>query len=111
MRIGSNPVLTAKHINSSTHTEDDGLSKIQFRHAGSRMLENVFKYSQVAFWKAQHLPGLRLTANGTQNDKAEAGSIPVLTTKEDKMRSNLRGLQSHYAPLAPLAHSVRATDS
>jgi len=35
----------------------------------------------VAFWKAQHLPGLRLTANGTQNDKAEAGSIPVLTTK------------------------------
>ena len=35
----------------------------------------------MAFWKAQHLPGLRLTANGTQNDKAEAGSIPVLTTK------------------------------
>jgi hypothetical protein len=38
----------------------------------------------VAFWKAQHLPGLRLTANGTQNDKAEAGSIPVLTTKLNK---------------------------
>ncbi len=35
----------------------------------------------MAFWKARHLPGLRLTANGTQNDKAEAGSIPVLTTK------------------------------
>jgi len=39
-------------------------------------------YSQVAFWKAQHLPGLRLTANGTLHDKAEAGSIPVLTTKK-----------------------------
>ncbi len=38
-------------------------------------------HSQVVFWKARHLPGLRLTANGTQNDKAEAGSIPVLTTK------------------------------
>jgi hypothetical protein len=24
---------------------------------------------------------LRLTANGTQNDKAEAGSIPALTTR------------------------------
>ena len=35
----------------------------------------------MAFWQARHLPGLRLTANGTQNDKAEAGSIPALTTK------------------------------
>jgi len=35
----------------------------------------------VAFWQARHLPGLRLTANGTQNDKAEVGSIPALTTK------------------------------
>ena len=31
-----------KHINSSTHTADGGLSKIQFRAAGSRMLESVF---------------------------------------------------------------------
>lgn len=37
---------TVKHINSSTHTADGGLSKIQFRTAGSRMLESVF--SQVA---------------------------------------------------------------
>ena len=35
----------------------------------------------MAFWKTRHLPGLRITANGTQNDKAEAGSIPVLTTR------------------------------
>jgi len=39
---GSIPVLTTKHINSSTHTADGGLSKIQFRTAGSRMLESVF---------------------------------------------------------------------
>ena len=30
-----------KHINLSTHTADGGLSKIQFRTAGSRMLESV----------------------------------------------------------------------
>ena len=41
----------------------------------------------MAFWKARHLPGLRLTANGTQNDKAEAGSIPVLTTKIKKTKT------------------------
>ena len=45
----------------------------------------------MAFWKAQHLPGLRLTANGTQNDKAEAGSNPVLTTK-NKVMKKLLGL-------------------
>ena len=35
-----------RHINSSTHTADGGLSKIQFRTAGSRMLESVFIANQ-----------------------------------------------------------------
>jgi hypothetical protein len=38
-----------QHVNLSTHTADGGLSKIQFRTAGSRMLRSVF-YSQVAEW-------------------------------------------------------------
>jgi len=31
-----------QHVNLSTHTADGGLSKIQFRTAGSRMLRSVF---------------------------------------------------------------------
>ena len=41
-KTGSIPVGATKHINLSTRTANDGLNKIQFRTAGSRMLESVF---------------------------------------------------------------------
>ena len=38
--------LRVPTTNFSTHTADDGLSKIQFRTAGSRMLKSVFIANQ-----------------------------------------------------------------
>jgi len=64
----------------------------------------------VAFWKAQHLPGLRLTANGTLHDKAEAGSIPVLTTKFKIMKYIfIIGLLSVINRVPVSNHSVTPT--
>ena len=40
--VGSSPTRTTQHTNSGTRIADGGLSKIQFRTAGSRMLESVF---------------------------------------------------------------------